>query len=77
MCGHDYRAFSNKPTIHVIEAVQRFEQNASLIRASACRENAMRFNPERFAREVAAAFAATVARHAPPQTNYKTPVAAE
>jgi hypothetical protein len=24
VAGHDYRAFSNKPTIHVIEAVQRY-----------------------------------------------------
>jgi hypothetical protein len=58
--------------------VERFEANTNLIRASACRENAMRFNPERFAREVAAAFLATLDRHAPPHsTKYMKPVAAE
>ncbi len=62
----------------VVEAVEKFEANANLIRAAACRENAMRFNPERFAREVAAAFLATLGRHAPPHsTKYITPVAAE
>jgi glycosyltransferase involved in cell wall biosynthesis len=47
----------------VVEAVERFEASRDALKPSACRENAMRFAPERFAREVAAAFAATVARH--------------
>ena len=48
----------------VIEAVERFEASQDTILASACRENARRFGPERFAREVAAAFAAARARNA-------------
>jgi glycosyltransferase involved in cell wall biosynthesis len=48
----------------VVDAVERFEAHREAILASACRENAMRFKPERFAREVRAAFAATLAKHA-------------
>ena len=47
----------------VIDAVERFEASRGALLSSACRENAMRFAPERFAREVAQAFQATVARH--------------
>jgi glycosyltransferase involved in cell wall biosynthesis len=47
----------------VIDAVERFEASRGALLSSACRENAMRFAPERFAREVALAFQATVARH--------------
>jgi glycosyltransferase involved in cell wall biosynthesis len=47
----------------VIEAVERFEANRVALTPSACRENAMRFAPERFARDVAAAFDEAVAQH--------------
>ena len=47
----------------VIDAVERFEASDGALKPSACRENAMRFAPERFAREVAAAFQTVVARH--------------
>jgi glycosyltransferase involved in cell wall biosynthesis len=47
----------------VIDAVERFEASRGALSASACRENAMRFAPDRFAREVASAFAETVALH--------------
>ncbi len=47
----------------VIDAVERFEASREALLASACRDNAMRFAPERFAREVVAAFAAAVAKH--------------
>lgn len=30
VAGHDYRAFSNKPTIHVIEAVQRYTRDHAI-----------------------------------------------
>ncbi len=30
VAGHDYRAFSNKPTIHVIEAVQRYTRERGI-----------------------------------------------
>ncbi len=29
-CGHDYRAFTNKPTIHVIEAVQAYTKQHAI-----------------------------------------------
>ncbi len=47
----------------VIDAVEHFEANREALLPSACRENAMRFAPERFVRQVAAAFAETLARH--------------
>jgi glycosyltransferase involved in cell wall biosynthesis len=47
----------------VIDAVERFEDNREALTPSACRENAMRFAPERFAREVAAAFAEALEMH--------------
>ena len=30
ICGHDYRSFDNKPTIHVIEAVQRYTRERAI-----------------------------------------------
>ena len=55
--------FQRQTAEAVIEAVERFEANASALLPSACRENAMRFAPERFTREVAAAFEATIEQH--------------
>jgi glycosyltransferase involved in cell wall biosynthesis len=64
----------------VIDAVKLFEANRPAILPLACRENAMRFTPEQFARGVAAAFATVVAKHGGMQTHYSRlvgPVAAE
>ncbi len=64
----------------VIAAVERFEASRSAILSSACRENAKRFSPEQFARGVANAFAAALARHEQIPTHYSSPagqVAAE
>jgi glycosyltransferase involved in cell wall biosynthesis len=55
--------FQKQSTEAVIDAVERFEASRGALLPAACRENAMRFSPERFAREVAAAFAAAVAMH--------------
>jgi glycosyltransferase involved in cell wall biosynthesis len=48
----------------VKQAVEHFEGHRLAIRPEACRENALRFRPERFDREVADAFAAVEASHA-------------
>jgi glycosyltransferase involved in cell wall biosynthesis len=54
----------NKQSVEaVVAAVERFEANREALTPSACRENAMRFAPERFARDVASAFDEAVARH--------------
>jgi glycosyltransferase involved in cell wall biosynthesis len=55
--------FQRQTAEAVIAAVERFEASAGALLPSACRENAMRFAPERFVREVAAAFQATVEMH--------------
>lgn len=55
--------FDQQTVQSVIDAVTQFEASSSDIRPAACRANAMRFNTERFAREVASAFAATMALH--------------
>ncbi len=47
----------------VTDAVEFFEARREAIDAFACHENAARFGPQRFAREIAAAFAATMAMH--------------
>lgn len=46
----------------IVAAVERFEENSDLFPAEACRDNALRFAPERFRREYAAQVAA-VLRH--------------
>jgi glycosyltransferase involved in cell wall biosynthesis len=55
--------FQQQTVAAVVDAVERFEASRGALLPSACRENAMRFAPERFARQVAAAFATTVAKH--------------
>jgi glycosyltransferase involved in cell wall biosynthesis len=55
--------FHKQASSAVVDAVERFEANADAIIPSACRENAARFGPQRFARQVTRAFAATVAMH--------------
>jgi glycosyltransferase involved in cell wall biosynthesis len=55
--------FQRQTAEAVIEAVERFEANAGALLPSACRENAMRFAPERFTREVTAAFKAAIEQH--------------
>ena len=57
--------FEHQSVQSVIDAVNRFDVNAEQIQPLACRKNAMRFNPERFAREIYSAFAATMSMHAP------------
>ena len=70
--------FNKQSAAAVIDAVERFEDHRDAIVASACRENAMRFKPERFAREVGAAFAATLAKQAAASSSpYFPRVAAE
>jgi glycosyltransferase involved in cell wall biosynthesis len=61
--------FEHQTVQSVIDAVRRFDINAEHIRPLACRNNAMRFNPERFARELYSAFASTVEVHTPFGTN--------
>ena len=55
--------FQRQTAEAVVEAVERFEASRGALLPSACRENALRFTPDRFAREVAAAFQATVKQH--------------
>ncbi len=55
--------FHKQSTSAVIRAVEQFEENADTIAPSACRENASRFGTQRFARQVARAFAAAVGMH--------------
>lgn len=72
--------FQRQTAEAVIDAVKRFEGSGNAITAAACRENAVRFSPERFAREIADAFAATVAMHETGNhfgTSALTPMAAE
>jgi glycosyltransferase involved in cell wall biosynthesis len=72
--------FRRQDVQSVIEAVAMFEANRNAISAAACRENAMRFSPERFAQGVVDAFAATLAMHetGPDYTNTAyAPMAAE
>ena len=57
--------FEHQSAQSVIDAVRRFDINAEQIHPLACRMNAMRFNPERFARDIYSAFAATMSMHAP------------
>jgi glycosyltransferase involved in cell wall biosynthesis len=56
--------FEHQSVQSVIDAVKKFEVNAELIHPAVCRENAMRFNPERFAREIRSAFVSTMSMHA-------------
>jgi glycosyltransferase involved in cell wall biosynthesis len=58
----------------VVDAVELFEANRRAFLPAACRENAMRFSPEHFARGIAAAFAAVVAKHQGIQKEYGEPV---
>lgn len=58
--------FERQSAQSIIDAVRRFEINAEHIRPLACRKNAMRFNPERFAHEIYSAFASTLSAHAAP-----------
>lgn len=60
--------FDRQSADAVIEAVERFESSREAILAAACRENAARFSAARFAREIAAAFEAAVAKHEPNAT---------
>jgi glycosyltransferase involved in cell wall biosynthesis len=70
--------FNQQSADAVVDAVERFEVHREAIVASACRENAIRFKPERFAREVGAAFAATLAKQAAASSGPYVPrVAAE
>ena len=55
--------FQRQTAEAVIDAVEHFEANAGALLPSACRENAMRFAPERFTHEVAAAFEAAIEQH--------------
>ena len=55
--------FRQQSAAAVIDAIERFEENSKAILPAACRENAARFGPQRFARQVARAFAATVGMH--------------
>jgi glycosyltransferase involved in cell wall biosynthesis len=55
--------FAQQTVGAVTDAVARFEEHAAAIDAAACRDNATRFSTPRFHREVAAAFAETVAMH--------------
>ena len=45
--------FPEQTTSSIVEAVQKFERESSRITPAACRENALRFAPERFRRELA------------------------
>jgi glycosyltransferase involved in cell wall biosynthesis len=55
--------FDTQSVEAVIEAVELFEARREALLPSACRQNAMRFSPERFAREIIAAFATVSAIH--------------
>lgn len=46
--------FDEQTPTAVIEAVQLFEREQALIKPAACRENALRFSPERFRKEFSA-----------------------
>jgi glycosyltransferase involved in cell wall biosynthesis len=45
--------FPEQTTSSIVEAVQRFERESDRIKPAACRENALRFAPERFRCELA------------------------
>ncbi|MFO1156660.1 MAG: glycosyltransferase family 4 protein [Rhodospirillales bacterium] len=47
----------------IIDAVDRFEQNAEMFSADQCREHAVRFSPERFRREIASHINAWLGEH--------------
>jgi glycosyltransferase involved in cell wall biosynthesis len=55
--------FHEQTSDAVIDAVERFEANSDAIYPSACRENAARFGPQRFARQVARAFDTALSMH--------------
>lgn len=55
--------FAQQTVDAVRDAVARFEAHARAIDSAACRHNATRFSTPRFHREIAAAFAETVAMH--------------
>ena len=55
--------FDQQSAATVINAVDRFEANSNSLLPAACRENAARFSPQRFARQVTRAFAAAVGMH--------------
>lgn len=49
--------FARQAKNDIVAAIARFEECSAQITAAACRQNALRFAPERFHREIAAAFA--------------------
>lgn len=55
--------FDKQSVKAIIDAVEYFEDNRTLVFPSACRQNAMRFSRESFAREIATAFAAVSSLH--------------
>ncbi len=61
--------FERQTTADIVEAVEHLEDNLAAFTPDGCRANAARFGPQRFARQVAQAFAETVAMHAGSATN--------
>lgn len=55
--------FHQQSAAAVVAAVERFEANSQSLLPAACRENAARFSPQRFARQVTQAFSAAVGMH--------------
>jgi glycosyltransferase involved in cell wall biosynthesis len=55
--------FPEQSAAHIRAATQVFEANSEAIVPAVCRQNAQRFSAERFAREIAAAFADVLALH--------------
>jgi glycosyltransferase involved in cell wall biosynthesis len=55
--------FDRQTTKAIVDAVEHFEEKRTAVLPSACRQNAMRFSPERFAREIALAFAEAESVH--------------
>lgn len=56
--------FERQSVESLSEAIAQFEANADALSASACRENAARFSPQRFRQQVLQAFSAAVGMHA-------------
>jgi len=56
--------FREQSVAAVIGAVERFEAVSAALHPEACRDNAQRFSTERFRRDIAAAFNATLGLHA-------------
>jgi hypothetical protein len=55
--------FERQTTKAIVDAVEHFEEKRTAVLPSACRQNAMRFSPERFAREITLAFAEAESVH--------------